>query len=146
MMQRILIIDDDHHILLMIKKMLERAGFEVELASNGNEGLELFKRLQVDLVITDIIMPEKEGLETIREMKRLRADLKIIAMSGGGKVSSDNYLNMAKIFGASRIISKPFSQKQMVSAVQELLGEPSDGKLQNGNDLSEDELEQKQGR
>ena len=146
MMQKILIIDDDHHILLMIKKMLERAGFEVELASNGNEGLELFKRLQVDLVITDIIMPEKEGLETIREMKRLRADLKIIAMSGGGKVSSDNYLNMAKIFGASRIISKPFSQKQMVSAVQELLGEPSDGKLGNGNDLSEDELEQKQGR
>ena len=146
MMQKILIIDDDHHILLMIKKMLERAGFEVELASNGNEGLELFKRLQVDLVITDIIMPEKEGLETIREMKRLRADLKIIAMSGGGKVSSDNYLNMAKIFGASRIISKPFSQKQMVSAVQELLGEPSDGKLHNGNDLSEDELEQKQGR
>jgi len=146
MMQKILIIDDDHHILLMIKKMLERAGFEVELASNGNEGLELFKRLQVDLVITDIIMPEKEGLETIREMKRLRADLKIIAMSGGGKVSSDNYLNMAKIFGASRIISKPFSQKQMVSAVQDLLGEPSDGKLGNGNDLSEDELEQKQGR
>ena len=146
MMQRILILDDDHHILLMIKKMLERAGFEVELASNGNEGLELFKRIQVDLVITDIIMPEKEGLETIREMKRLRSDLKIIAMSGGGKVSSDNYLNTARIFGASKILTKPFSQKQIVSAVQELLGEPSDGKLHNGNDLSEDELEQEQGR
>jgi len=146
MMQKILIIDDDHHILLMIKKMLERAGFEVELASNGNDGLDLFKSLQVDLVITDIIMPEKEGLETIREMKRLRSDLKIIAMSGGGKVSSDNYLNTARIFGASKILTKPFSQKQMVSAVQELLGEPSDGKLHNGNDLSEDELEQKQGR
>ena len=146
MMRQILIIDDDHHILLMVKKMLERAGFEVELASNGNEGLELFKRIQVDLVITDIIMPEKEGLETIREMKRLRSDLKIIAMSGGGKVSSDNYLNTARIFGASKILTKPFSQKQIVSAVQELLGEPSDGKLHNGNDLSEDELEQEQGR
>ena len=146
MMRRILIIDDDHHILLMIKKMLERADFEVDLASNGNEGLELIKKVQVDLVITDIIMPEKEGLETIREMKRLRPDMKIIAMSGGGKVSSDNYLNTAKIFGASRILAKPFSQKQMVSAVQDLLGEPSDGNPYNGKDSSVDGLEQEQGR
>jgi len=146
MMQRILIIDDDHHILLMIKKMLERAGFEVDLASNGNEGVELFNKMPVDLVITDIIMPEKEGLETIREMKRLRPDLKIIAMSGGGKVSSDNYLNTAKIFGASKILAKPFSQKQMVSAVHDLLGEPSDGNPYNGKDSSADGLEKEQGR
>ena len=145
-MQRILIIDDDHHILLMIKKMLERAGFEVDLASNGDEGLQLFKKMPVDLVITDIIMPEKEGLETIREMKRLRSDLKIIAMSGGGKVSSKNYLDTAKIFGATRIMAKPFSQKQMVSAVQELLGETSNGNPFNGGDLSADRLEQEQGR
>lgn len=146
MMRRILIIDDDHHILLMIKKMLERAGFEVDLASNGNEGLELFKKMPVDLVITDIIMPEKEGLETIREMKRLRPDLKIIAMSGGGKVSSDNYLNTAKIFGASRTLAKPFSQKQMVSAVQDLLGKFSEGNPYNGKDSSVDGLEKEQGR
>ena len=146
MMRRILIIDDDHHILLMVKKMLERAGFEVDLASNGNEGLELFKKTPVDLVITDIIMPEKEGLETIREMKRLRSDLKIIAMSGGGKISADNYLNTAKIFGASRVMAKPFSQKQMVSAVQDLLGDPSDGNPYNGKDSSVDGLEKEQGR
>ena len=145
-MRRILIIDDDHHILLMVKKMLERAGFEVDLASNGNEGLDLFKKTPVDLVITDIIMPEKEGLETIREMKRLRSDLKIIAMSGGGKISADNYLNTAKIFGASRVMGKPFSQKQMVSAVQDLLGDPSDGNSYNGKDSSEDGLEKEQGR
>ena len=126
--------------------MLERTGFEVDLASNGNEGLELYKKILVDLVITDIIMPEKEGIETIRAMKRLRADLKIIAMSGGGKVSSDNYFNTAKIFGVSRIITKPFSQKLMVSDVQELLGVSSDGNPYNGNDLSEDGLEQEQGR
>lgn len=146
MMKRILIIDDDHHILLMIKKMLERAGFEVDLSSNGNEGLDLFKRTPVDLVITDIIMPEKEGLETIREMKKLRPDLKIIAMSGGGKVSSDNYLNTATIFGASRTLTKPFSQKQMVAAVRELLGEDSGADSYKGGNLSEDELEQEQGR
>ena len=122
-MKRILIIDDEPHILLMIKKMLERAGFEVDLAANGVEGLNLFKKLQSDLVITDIIMPEKEGLETIREMKRLQPDLKIIAMSGGGKISADNYLDTAKIFGASRQLEKPFSQKDMLSAVFELLGD-----------------------
>lgn len=146
MMQRILIIDDDHHILLMVKKMLERAGFEVDLASNGNEGLELFKRMPLDLVITDIIMPEKEGLETIREMKRLSPDLKIIAMSGGGKVTSDNYLNTARIFGATRILAKPFSQKEMVSAVKDLLDKPSDGNPYNGKDSSVNGLEQKHRR
>ena len=144
-MHRILVIDDDHHILLMIKKMLERAGFEVDLAANGDEGLELFEKLSVDLVITDIIMPEKEGLETIREMKRLRSDLKIIAMSGGGKVSSDNYLNTAKIFGATKILTKPFTQKQMVSAVEELLEIPPNDNSFNGEDLYEDGLEQEKG-
>ncbi len=90
-------------------------------------------------------MPEKEGLETIREMKRLRSDLKIIAMSGGGKVSSDNYLNTAKIFGATKILTKPFTQKQMVSAVQELLEIPSNDNSFNGEDLSEEGLEQEKG-
>ena len=123
-MNKILIIDDEHHILLMLKKMLERNGYEVDLAANGNEGLDLFKRSPSDLVITDIIMPEKEGLETIREMRRLRSDLKIIAMSGGGKVSADNYLEIAKIFGASKVMEKPFTQQEMVSAVKELLGDP----------------------
>jgi len=121
-MKRILIIDDDQHILLMLKKMLEKAGYEVDLASNGVDGLELFQKIQSDLVITDIIMPEKEGLETIREMKKIRSDLKIIAMSGGGKISADNYLETAKIFGASLVLEKPFSQKTMVDAVIELLG------------------------
>lgn len=120
-MQRILIIDDEPHILLMLKKMLERAGYEIDLASNGVEGLQLFNRTPADLVITDIIMPEKEGLETIREMKRYHPGLKIIAMSGGGKISAENYLETAKIFGASRIIEKPFTQQDMVSTVQELL-------------------------
>jgi len=124
-MKRILIIDDDYHVLMMIKKMLERAGFEVELALNGKEGLEVFKRVSIDLVICDIIMPEKEGLETIREMKHLCSDMKILAMSGGGRVSSENYLNTASAFGATRTMAKPFSQKQMVSTVRELLTDAS---------------------
>ncbi len=121
-MERILVIDDEPHILLMVKKMLERAGYEVDLASNGSEGLRLFNKIRPALVITDIIMPEKEGLETIREMRRIKSDLKIIAMSGGGKISADNYLETAKIFGASRLILKPFSQKQLLTYVEELAG------------------------
>lgn len=143
-MQRILIIDDDHHILLMVKKMLERAGFEVDLASNGNEGLELFQKMQADLVITDIIMPEKEGLETIREMKRLRSDLKIIAMSGGGKISADNYLETAKIFGANLVLEKPFSQKTMIDAVNTLLGS-SESNFTPGNGSVGPGLEKEKG-
>ena len=120
-MKRILIIDDETNILLMLKKMLERAGYEIDLASNGEEGLRLFRNAPSDLVITDIIMPEKEGLETIREMRKMQPEMKIIAMSGGVKISADNYLETAKIFGASRIMEKPFTQQAMVSIVKELL-------------------------
>lgn len=130
MMKRILVIDDDHHILIMIKKMLEREGYTVELASNGIEGMLLFKKAPCKLVITDIIMPEKEGLETIREMKRMRADVKIIAMSGGGRLSSSNYLEKAKLFGASRILGKPFTKKQLVSTIQELMADSPESNTQ----------------
>ncbi|MGW8314761.1 MAG: response regulator [Bacteroidales bacterium] len=123
MTRKILIIDDEVHILLMLKKMLERAGYSVDIASNGLEGLNLFRKDQPDLVITDIIMPEKEGLETIREMKKENPELKILAMSGGGKISADNYLDTAKIFGASGIIEKPFKQSSLLSLVEEQMNE-----------------------
>ena len=143
-MQKILIIDDEPHILLMLKKMLERAGYEIDMASNGNEGLDLFRKSPTDLVITDIIMPEKEGLETIREMRRMRPELKIIAMSGGGKVSAENYLEIAKIFGASRAIAKPFTQKEMVFAIKELIGtdQGKDLPFQENRPDSENGIEQ----
>lgn len=128
-MKRVLIIDDEPHILLMLKKMLDRQGYEIDMATNGVEGVELFKKSGADLVITDIIMPEKEGLETIREMIRIKPGLKIIAMSGGGKVSADSYLKIAGIFGASRSISKPFSMKEMSDAVRDLLTDASGGGL-----------------
>ena len=143
-MERILVIDDEPHILLMVKKMLERAGYDVDLASNGSEGLRLFNKLRPVLVITDIIMPEKEGLETIREMKRINSDLVIIAMSGGGKISADNYLETAKIFGASRLIEKPFSQKQLLSYVEELVG-PGKGNSPANRTQAEGGLEKEQG-
>ena len=120
-MKKILIIDDEPYILLMLKKMLERAGYEVDLASNGREGMDLFNKETADLVITDIIMPDKEGLELIIEMKRQRPNLKIIAMSGGGRISPDSYLECATHFGAEKVFQKPFRQKELVSAVRELI-------------------------
>jgi len=137
-MKKILIIDDEPNILLMLKKMLEKSGFEIDLAPNGLEGIRLFKESNADLVITDIIMPEKEGLETIRDMRQIKPDLKIIAMSGGGKVSAENYLGAAKIFGAAKLVAKPFTRSEMISAVEELLG-----KSQNalGGSASEEVLE-----
>ena len=120
-MRKVLIIDDEPYILLMLKKMLEKAGYEVDLASNGQQGMELFEKDKADLVITDIIMPDKEGLEIILEMKKRRPDLKIIAISGGGRISPESYLECATHFGASRVFQKPFKQKELVSAVNELI-------------------------
>ncbi len=120
-MRKVLIIDDEPYILLMLKKMLEKEGYEVDLASNGKEGLDLFEKNAADLVITDIIMPEREGLEIILEMKKRRPDLKIIAISGGGRISPESYLECAAHFGAARVFQKPFKQKELVSAVNELI-------------------------
>lgn len=122
-MRKILIIDDEPYILLMLKKMLEKAGYEVDLASNGQQGMQIFEKDKVDLVITDIIMPDKEGLEIILEMKKQRPDLKIIAISGGGRISPESYLECAAHFGATKVFQKPFKQKELVSAVNELIAQ-----------------------
>lgn len=120
-MKKILIIDDEPDILVMLKKMMERAGFMVQMAANGEEGLRNFYEDLPDLVITDIIMPEKEGLEIIREMKRKRPGLKIIAISGGGRISAESYLETARHFGANHVFQKPFSQTEIVEAARTLL-------------------------
>ncbi|MCP3955776.1 MAG: response regulator, partial [Desulfobacterales bacterium] len=82
---RILIIDDDIHVLAMLRKMLEREGYEIVVALDGNEGLRLYRENPTKLIITDLIMPEKEGLETIIELRQNFPDTRIIAMSGGGQ-------------------------------------------------------------
>lgn len=122
-MPRILVIDDEQYILLMLKKMLERAGYDVDIAINGEEGLRYYYKYPADLIITDIVMPEKEGLETIRELKSHNPNVKIIAISGGGRVDSKEYLESARLFGATKVFSKPFNQGEIVEAVQELLEE-----------------------
>lgn len=122
-MPRILVIDDEQYILLMLKKMLERAGFDVDIAINGEEGLRYYHKYPADLIITDIVMPEKEGLETIRELKSHNPDIKIIAISGGGRVDSKEYLESARLFGAKQVFSKPFKQAELLKAVQGMLSD-----------------------
>jgi len=125
-MAKILVLDDELSILLMIKKMLEKAGHEVSLALNGREGMELFEKNRPDLLITDIIMPEKEGLETIFELRRKFPELKIIAISGGGRISPDGYLPGAKLLGADMTFQKPLDQKEFLQAVSQLLNKPEE--------------------
>lgn len=120
-MAKILVFDDEPSILLMIKKMLEKAGHEVDIAQNGRDGMELFERNKPDLVITDIIMPIKEGLETILELRKKHPELKIIAISGGGRIGPDGYLPSAKLLGADMVFQKPLIQKEFVEAVSMLL-------------------------
>jgi DNA-binding response OmpR family regulator len=120
-MAKILVLDDEPSILLMIKKMLEKEGHEVFVAINGIEGMELFEEKKPDMVITDIIMPGKEGLETILELRKNYSGLKIIAISGGGRIGPQGYLPSAKYLGADMVFQKPLVQKEFIMAVSLLL-------------------------
>ncbi len=120
-MKRILVIDDDVQVRQMLKQTLEREGYEVVDAADGNEGIKLYRDEPTDLIITDIIMPDKEGIETIIELKRDFPDVKIIAVSGGGRIDSRNYLEVAHGFGVDRTFTKPFDRAELLEAIQQLL-------------------------
>ena len=122
-MGRIMIVEDDNAVRELLREILERAGHEVLDAGNGKEALALYKISPADLIITNILMPEKEGLETIQELLRDDPDIKIIAISGGGQIGPADYLEVARRFGATRTFSKPFDRKKLLEAVDELLAE-----------------------
>ncbi len=118
---RILVIDDDEQMRVLLQQAMQWAGFEVATAENGRQGQQLFEEQPADLIITDLIMPEQEGLETIRMLKRAYPAVKIIAISGGGRIGPEAYLPAAMELGADRIFAKPFDVKELISAVHELL-------------------------
>ena len=122
-MARILVIDDDDLVLEMLYESLTREGYDVLQASNGEQGLRLYREEPVDLIITDLIMPEKEGIETIIELRKDFPDMKIIAISGGGYIGTKDYFQMAKILGVQRTFTKPVAIKQLLDAVRELVKE-----------------------
>jgi CheY-like chemotaxis protein len=120
-MAKILIIDDDPSIQTMLKRMLEKAGYEVDIASNGSEGLEKIESCPPDLLVTDIVMPEKEGLELIFYLRGKNPGLKIVAISGGGRFHYEGYLTSAKLLGADLIFQKPLVHKEFVQAIADLI-------------------------
>ncbi len=120
-MASVLVVDDEPAIRELLRLVLERDGHAVTEAENGRKAMRALRELTIDLVITDIIMPEQEGMETISEIRRLRPDMKIIAMSGGGQRLSMDFLPMAARLGADRTIEKPFKPASIVATVSELL-------------------------
>ena len=120
-MQKILVVDDDDLIRDLIYEILEPQGFNIILAENGNRAIEILSKESVDLIITDIIMPDKEGIETIIDIKKKLPNAKIIAMSGGGQLNANSYLSIAQKLGVSATISKPFDPVKFLNTVQNIL-------------------------
>ncbi len=120
-MARILIIDDEPQIRSMLKLMLERDGYEVVEAPDGVEGISVYRQNPTDLIITDLIMPNKDGIGMIIDLKKEFPEVKIIAMSGGGLNKPDGYLKGAKKLGASCTLTKPIDREEILRVVAAIL-------------------------
>jgi len=119
-MARILVIDDDPDIRAMLEQILKSAGHEVILAADGREGMERHRSSPADLVITDLYMPNQEGLETIHEFRTRFPEVAIIAMSG--RAAAVTMLSVAQKFGAVAVLHKPFAADELIAAVAKALG------------------------
>lgn len=115
-MARILVIDDEQPVCTLLRAALESAGYDVVDAQDGRTGLDLYRQQPSDLIITDILMPELNGLDTILELIRGFLNVKVIAMSGG--TEHGNFLNTAKLLGARQILQKPFSMERLLTVVR----------------------------
>jgi YesN/AraC family two-component response regulator len=125
-MQSILIIDDEPQIRSMIRLILERSGYTVIEASDGVEGIRLFREKPADLIITDLIMPNKDGIGMIIDLKKEFPDVKIVAMSGGGLNRPEGYLRGAQKLGAAFTLAKPINRQELLRAVIDTLKSESE--------------------
>ena len=117
----ILIIEDDRDLRDMLRSALQRKDYTVLEADNGKEALINFKPGVTDLVVTDLLMPEEDGLKVIMQMREMKPGIKVIAISGGGKAGPGSYLRMAKALGADSVFPKPFSVNDLVTRIDDLL-------------------------
>ena len=121
-MATILVIEDDPQFSQMLAQMLTQAGHQVETAANGVLGIAAFRQHLPDLVITDILMPEKDGIDTILEIKREQTDTRIIAISGGRRAITPQFnLDSAALIGVRQVLAKPFTRQQILEAVDAAL-------------------------
>ena len=119
-MKKILVIEDDRGVRDYLITILVRAGYTAVAARDGQEGVKLHRRAPADVVITDIIMPEKDGIETILDLRRTNPVPRVIAISGGGHISADDYLRSATMLGADLALCKPFTGDEILTAVDRL--------------------------
>jgi YesN/AraC family two-component response regulator len=117
-MSKILLVDDDDSLRRMLHITLQQLGHTVIEARNGKDAVMLQSRESFDVMLTDIVMPEKEGLETILEFRRKFPEVAVIAMSGGGRMPPAHYLSMAKMLGARAVLTKPFSTEDLAAALK----------------------------
>jgi len=122
-MARVLVVDDESTMRQMLRQALERRGHTVDEAADGRQALQRLAEHQADLVITDLVMPEMEGIETIQAVRRKFPGIPIVAISGGGRLEPENYLSMAGQIGANRTFAKPFRLEEILTAVRELTEE-----------------------
>lgn len=121
-MFKVLLVDDDKLVRDMLQQMLEKENYIVKSAADGNEAIRMFSKINPDLVITDIIMPEREGIELIQIFLREKPSVKILAISGGAlNIDSQSTLKMAKALGAHKVLSKPLLRDEFIKAVSILL-------------------------
>lgn len=120
-MATVLVVDDDDLVRSTLRVILERAGHDVHEAANGQMATSFFRDKRPDVVITDIYMPEKDGLEVVMELRRIQPDVKIIAISGGGPNVETGLLGSAQIFGAKRTLFKPILPDVLLATVDEVL-------------------------
>ena len=119
-MKNFLVVDDDKLVRDSIEEMLLTNHYNVDLANDGNQAINMFKKKDYDVVITDIIMPEKEGFETISELRKINEHIKIIAISGGARNGIGSYLPVAENLGAKAILYKPFNQNELMSTINKI--------------------------
>lgn len=119
-MNRILLVDDDHELRRALVDALANAGYPTTGAANGAEALRAFRREPSDVVITDLLMPERDGFETLLDLRAETPSPKVLVITGGGDVLAETYLRMARRMGATQVLAKPFSIRDLLAAVKDL--------------------------
>ena len=117
-MKKVLIVDDEALIREGLELALRNEGYGVEVAGNGEEALQVLEHFRPDVIVTDIIMPEKDGIELVLNIRKIDKSIRIIAISGGGRISANDHLKMASQLGANSILAKPFSISDLIAEIE----------------------------